>query len=482
MSLKNRAFEVILRILCGLFFVIAIFLSVTAVVYSVSDGTPNIFGSNIYLVKTNAFPTENGAYILNEGTALIASKVPPSEIQPPNIVIFTLENGKPALAQVLSSNLYDGVYSFSVLTENNAEITLSQSQVLAKGMSYWDFLGGLITFATSPVGMLMIAIVPSIIIIILEIVKFAGKIMPQPEIETVKKQYEVPTYAPGSERQTRERRGTAEAARAYRNASLDNSIGIYDTGISEQVQSRRPAQRTRSDYADIAARQQQASQQNPLFTTPTRRPQHSQQRVTMPLSSAKLNEAIEATKAEHEREDMNKVRAQVVNDIRKTRGAAIAAEKEFENREKEIGKAARSTANLAKTAVISNLTRQQTAELTQNARQAAAIREEQSRLQNRQQNQQRRIQRPALRLNQPEDRTQQLQDPSRTGQLRDTQTRTTPSLQQPVRQYTPTSRNTNTTTSIPRLDSLLREDSDNGAPYNIDDILAGLDRRSGNDN
>ena len=461
MSLKNKTFQIILRVICGLFFVIAIFLSVTAVVYAAGDGTPNIFGSNVYLVKTDAFD------VLKSGTAMIASKVPPSEIQPPNIVIFNLENGKPALAQVLSSNLYDGVYSFSVRTENNAEITLSQSQIVAKGMSISPVLGALISFAVSPFGMLIIAIVPSIIIIILEIVKFAGKIMPQPEIETIKKQYEVPTYAP-TERGKTERRGTAEAAKAYRSASLDSSIGIYDTGMSEAGKGRKPDPRSRGDYAEIAARQQaaQQSQQSPLFTPPTRRPQSQQPRAAKPLSSQKLTEAIEATKAEHELEDMNKVRAQVVKDIQKTRGAAIAAEKEFESREKAISKEARKTSDLAKTAVISELTKRQTSELAQAARrtssaepsrptlQSPRTRQTQSRQSQSQQSSDqqsgRRIQRPALKLDREE----------------------------PVRQYTP-NRSTNTTTSIPRLDSLLREDSDSGAPYNLDDILAGLDRKHG---
>ncbi len=453
MSPKNKAFQIILRVICGLFFVIAIFLSVTAVVYAAGDGTPSIFGSNVYLVKTDAFE------FLNKGTAILASKVSPAEIQPTNIVIFKLENGKPALAQVMTSDLYDGVYSFAVKTENNAEITLSQTQVVAKGMSYSDMLGGLISFAVSPFGMLMIAIVPSIIMIILEIVKFAGKIMPQPEIETIKKQYEVPTYSP-SERAPRERRGTAEAARAYRNASLDSSIGIYDTGMSETVrQQGAPRKTAGGDYAEIAARQQQSRQpQSPLFTAPTNRTARQQPvRQTMPLSSQKLNEAIEATKAEHERDDMKKVRAQVVNDIRKTRGAVIAAEKEYESREKAIGTAARKTADLMKTAEIKQLTKQRTAELTQEGQRVAAIQSQSARQaqQSAQQsaqtpdaNKPRRIQRPALRLGSEE----------------------------PVRQYTP-SRSTNTMTSIPRLDSLLKEDGDNGVPYNIDDILAGLDKR-----
>ena len=452
MSLKNRAFQIILLVICGLFFVLAIFLGVTAAVYAGGDGAPNVFGSNVYLVKTDAFG------FLHNGTAVIASKVPNAEIQPTNIVIFTLENGKPALAQVLTSNLYDGVYSFSVITENNAEITLSQSQVVAKGMSYSDFLGGLITFATSPFGMLMVAIVPSIIIIILEIVKFAGKIMPQPEIETIKKQYEVPTYSHSADKLPRERRGTAEAARAYRNASLDNSIGIYDTGISETNPARKPAQEMRGDYAEIAARQQAAQQQSPLFTTPTRRPQQSAPRVTMPLSSKKLNEAIEATKAEHELEDMKKVRSQIVKDIQKTRGAAIQAEKEFERSERSISAAARKTSDLAKTTVLDELSKKRTSDLSGAAARAVSLQQPSG------------IRPPRPQLSAPSSQSRRIQRPLSQ------KTAPQPVQEETVRQYTP-NRSTNTTTSIPRLDSLLREDSESGAPYNIDDILAGLDRR-----
>lgn len=473
MSLKNKAFQIILIVFCGLFFVLAIFLSVTAAVYAGSDGTPNIFGSNIYIVKTDAFG------FLHEGTAIMASKVPHAEIQPTNIVIFTLENGKPALAQVLTSNLYDGVYSFNVLTENNAEITLSQSQVVAKGMSYSDLLGALITFATSPIGMLIIAIVPSIIIIILEIVKVAGKIMPQPEIETIKKQNEVPTYVPSADKPARERRGTAEAAKAYRSASLDSSIGIYDTGISETAPSRKTTPEMRGDYAEIAARQQAAAQQqSPLFTTPSRRPQQQKTRNTMPLSSKKLNEAIEATKAEHELEDMKKVRSQIVKDIQKTRGAAIAAEKEFERSEKIMDATARKSSNLARTTVLDELSKKRTSELSNAAARASSSKAPAQSRPGPQLNKPSAQSKPQLNLNAPSSSRPRMQLNAPSSQSQTTRLQRPaqqPAPEEPIRQYAP-NRSTNTTTSIPRLDSLLREDADNGAPYNIDDILAGLDR------
>lgn len=468
MSLKNKTFQIILKVLCGAMLVVALFFGVTAVVYSTGGGTPNIFGTNVYLLKTDAFG------FLKSGTAVIAKQVSYSEIQPPNVVIFKLENGKPALAQVLSADLADGVYSFRVVTENDAQITLSQGQIVAKGMSYSDLWGGLISFAVSPLGILLIAIVPSIIIIILEIAKFAAKIMPQPEIDTVKKQYETPTYSPESDRARRERRGTAEAVRAYRDSTLDGSIGMYDTAISETVPSRR------SPTQELPPRRN--AQASPLFTSPAAQPAPKRPeqpaRTAKPLSQKKLDAAIEEAKAQHELEAMNKTRAQVVNDIKKTRGAVIAAEKEFEIREKDIMTQAQKTTNLARTAVIGELSRSRTATITQAAARtanASAAKKEP---------------RPApaaapaqAAASQPAQRPL-LRQPSASAERKDTAQPAAPrrpalrlTPEEPVKQYVPRKSETSTTNSIPRLDALLKEDSDE--PYNIDDILAGLDRKRG---
>ncbi|MCR4779619.1 MAG: hypothetical protein K5876_00845 [Ruminiclostridium sp.] len=455
MSLKNKTFQVILKVLCGAFLVLALFFGVTAVVYSTGGGTPNVFGTNVYLLKTDAFG------FLKNGTAVIAKQVSYSEIQPKNVVIFKLENGKPALAQVLTADLSDGVYSFRVMTENSSEITLTQSQIVAKGMSYSDLWGGLISFAISPFGILLIAIMPSIIIIILEIAKFAAKIMPQPEIDTVKKQYETPSYSPENDRANRRRRGTAEAVRAYRGSNLDSSIGMYDTAISEAVP---PVKR--SPTQELPPRR--PGQTSPLYTTPTAYSSRTQQqpqpqpahRTGMPLSQKKLDAAIEAAKAEHELDNMNKMRESVVNDIKKTRGAAIAAEKEFELREKSIMNQAQKTTNLARTAVIEDMSKSRTATITQAAARTANT--------------------PPARKPAPAPERPTLRPPtssSRTAEQpaapRRPALRLTP--EEPVKQYIPRqSAGTNTATSIPRLDALLKEDADE--PYNIDDILAGLDR------
>lgn len=315
MEIKNKIKQIVLRILCGVLLVLALFLSVVAAVYTVGGGTPNLFGTSVFIVKTDAFD------LLKNGTALIAKQVQYAEIQPGNIVIFSLENNRPALAEIQSGELSDGVYTFSAATENGDLITLSQSQIVAKGVSYSDFWGAVIAFAVSPIGLLLIAVIPSLILIVIEFSKFLRKALPEPEIETVKKQLEIPTYTPEI--------GKAAAAAAYRqsakNDSLDDSIGLYDAQV------RRSPSIERTDVLEIPAQPE-----SPLFLGPKRRPietQPKQYDEPMPLSQKKLNDAIAAARAARERDEEIRRRADMVKEIQRSRDTAIPAERERETAE-----------------------------------------------------------------------------------------------------------------------------------------------------
>ena len=442
MELKRKVKKVILCIICGIFLVAALFLGSIAAVYSVSGGTPNIFGTYLYLVKTDAFDE------LKNGTVLVAEEVHASEIQPWAIVIFNLENGKPALAEIRSGELADGVYSFEAVTENGAEITLSQSQIVAKGTSYSDVWGAIISFVVSPLGVLLIAVVPCIIIIIVEIAKFINNTLPQPEIETVKKQLEVPTYTPES--------GRAGAVNAYRanNASLDDSIGLYDAQV------RRSPSIERIDRTDVL---EIPSQETPLFLGPKRKPVTIQKRAneqSMPLSQKKLNEAIAAAKAERE---LGIQREKAVKEIQKNRGAAIAAEKAQEDyyramRGSVVGLSSSRTSG-------SPIPEPTPAPVPQTQPPEPEKKVDTS------------------KIKKPEARKKEFTPefkPSQAAQKVKTAPIPSPIEDDTVKQYTPrksaTASVSHATTSIPRLDELLNEDVD-GDSYNIDDILASLDKR-----
>ena len=442
MELKNKVKQIVLRVICGIFLITAIFFGGVAAFYSIGGGAPNLFGKYIYLVKTDAFD------LLHNGTALIAEEVDAYEIQPWNIVIFTLENDAPALAEIRTSTLSDGVYSFTAATENGREITLSQSQILAKGMTYSDFWGAVISFAVSPVGVMLIAVVPCLIIIVLEITKFIRKTMPQPEIETVKKQQETPTYVPET--------GRAGVMSAYKAGSLDDSIGLFDD------QNRR----TSVDRTDVLEISNQSEM--PLFLRqqrpPAPKPQARRNNETMPLSQKKLNAAIAAAKAERE---LQAEREKAVKDIQKDRGAAIAKEKEREHEEylNNVGNVVKDKAQMkaASNAAVKNMM-ERTAEI-----EASPIRTstDTPRAPRRKESQFK----PEFT---PSRQTQQATQ--RTASTRTTQIRK-PGEEEQLRQYTP--RNSpaanHATTSIPRLDAVLTEESDSN--YNLDDILASLDKR-----
>ncbi len=412
MELKNKIKTLFLSIICGIFLITAVFFGVVAVIYTVGGGTPNVFGTIVYLVKTEAFD-------LTEGTALLAEQVPYSEIQPGNIVIFSLENDRPALAEIQTGERFDGVYSFTALTENGDLISLSQSQIAAKGMSYSKFWGTLITFAVSPLGVLLIAVVPCLIIIIMELVKFVRRTLPEPEIETVKKQLEVPTYAPDSRR--------SAAVSAYeKNSSLDDSIGLYDAQV------RRNPNIERTDVLEIPA------QETPLFLGPKRKqmaiPKQHLQEAGMPLSQKKLNEAIAAAKAERGIEQKTAASErrseatltqsdmeETIRSIQRSRSAAIAAEKERETAQAAVQ--AQSAPIPSRTDFVPQFT--------------------------------------------PSKRTAAVTTPTATAELPEEQ----------VRRYTPRRVQApppvHATSSIPRLDALLSDDND-GDSYNIDDILSEL--------
>ena len=272
---------------------------------------------------------------------------------------------------------------------------------------------------------------------------FISRTLPQPEIETVKKQLEVPTYAPDS--------GRAGAMNAYKksgNTSLDDSIGLYDIPVRRSSSVERTVDRT--DVLEISAND------SPLFLGPKRKPVEIQKRRNqeqLPLSQKKLNEAIAAAKAERE---MGIEREKAVKEIQKSRGAAIAAEKEYEDYLKNL----RRTAEQPKAPAPAPAPKPQPQIKT--PAQAEKKPQETSK-----------IQKPAERREKefvPEFK------PSAPQRAKTAPVPPVPREEENVKQYTPRRQSVHATTSIPRLDVLLNEEIDEGS-YNIDDILASLDKR-----
>lgn len=211
--------------------VLAVFLAVTSMLFSFGSGSaPDIFGYNVYIVQDNDF------YRLKAGTAAIAQKVWPDEVNNGELIIYNrYENGGAQLAKVNSSTLKEGVMSFDVETQGGENITISQSQLVARVNYCSDFLGAVIGFAMSPFGVMAIAILPCLAIVAFEIVKFIFSKRPVPEVEPVRIQEETPVYAPVVNDKQEQVKVTANKAKL---PSLSDKPGFPHKPLADGVHSK----------------------------------------------------------------------------------------------------------------------------------------------------------------------------------------------------------------------------------------------------
>lgn len=254
----SKIFYVIFGVIDVLLLVATVFLLIAALLFR-GGSAPALFGHYVFLAETDAFSA------VKKGSALIVDPVELSEIAPGNIIIFTDDEESDRIGEVQSVEAVDDIFTFTVRNDANNNVTVGQSHIVGKGIYYSEFVGAVVSFATSPAGVCLIAILPCAAFVIFEIVGIVKRRAPQPEVDTVKKQYETPTYVP-------------------------------------------PLRRTEADDDDIPAfspDRKRMMQAAGLFTQPSRKPEPPPKPVNRsPISGRDIDKLIRETKARHEREAM----------------------------------------------------------------------------------------------------------------------------------------------------------------------------------
>ena len=236
-----------------------VFLLVAALLFR-GGSAPALFGHYVFLAETDAFSA------VKKGSALIVDPVELQDIAPGNIIIFTDEGGSDRIGEVRETSSDDGVYTFTVRTDIDSNVTVGQSHIVGKGIYYSELLGAVVSFATSPAGVCLIAILPCAAFVIFEIVGIVKRRAPQPEVDTVKKQYETPTYIPPSSHSEPE---------------------------------------DEDDRPVFSAERQRLVEAAGLFTQPAQQPKKPEPPKPVnraPLSGRDIDKLIKETKARHERE------------------------------------------------------------------------------------------------------------------------------------------------------------------------------------
>ncbi|GHV46005.1 hypothetical protein FACS189499_00170 [Clostridia bacterium] len=192
--LPNHLF---LRIVCGLFGLVAMLMLILALIFTFSGSAPNLFGHNVYIARTDAF----GA--VSPGDAVVSSKVPGEDIAPGNLVVYRNSEGTAGIAEIQSVTLSDNAYTYTAKSERGVPLLIREGHVIGKAVQTSRAVGMLVTFATSPAGVMLIVFVPCIAMLLVEAVTSLSRRSEELSDETfspVKKQDEIPTFIPAPNR------------------------------------------------------------------------------------------------------------------------------------------------------------------------------------------------------------------------------------------------------------------------------------------
>ena len=277
-----------------LLIVLAVFFAVTAMVFSFGGSSaPDIFGYNVYIVSGGDF------YQLKSGTAAIAQKVWPDEVNNGEIIIYISDKGETQLARVNSSTLKEGVMSFDIESQTGDNVTISQSQIVARVNYCSDFWGTVIGFAKSPFGVMAAAILPCLAVIAFEIVKFIISKRPVPSVETIKLQEEAPVFLPKSNEKSPEKKKAAEAVQenVLSKPAASKSYNKTDE-FTERLLSKKSASASADkikDRADFSAAAKQKMAADRTSQIPSVEAEQDKQ-PTAPVNSSVLEKTIESKK------------------------------------------------------------------------------------------------------------------------------------------------------------------------------------------
>jgi len=292
-ELKRKPVELLIRGLCGFLALFTLFMLTLSLIFSFGGDAPSLFGRNVYIIKTDAID------FLKPGTALFTQAVPYNEIHQGNIVVFkSLETDRAGVAEIESVEQTDGVYKYNAISERGVELVLTQGQIVGRATQQSNFLGALFSFAKSPTGVLVIAVIPCMVILIYESSKSVfSAFRKEGRITPVKKQDEVPTYVPRQKsRLPAYLTPEASDGRSDDYEKVLDSILAKDDGFAKD------------DYPLYSPPgSQPAKPEPPAVKKPVIR--------TAPLSQKRLNQAIAEVNAKNKPEGLIFDTGEVVNSV-----------------------------------------------------------------------------------------------------------------------------------------------------------------------
>lgn len=169
---KDKILRIIGYVVLSILVINTIFLATVAI--SSKDGNASVFGKNIYIIQSNSFAAAL------KGSAAITKAVPAAELKSGDMIIYKNNDGGNAPAIIKKVDL-------NSITLDGQSAAIAKNSYVARIERFSLFWGFIISFALSPAGVLLFAVIPCIIIIGLEVYKLFRDKLPAPEVEPINK-------------------------------------------------------------------------------------------------------------------------------------------------------------------------------------------------------------------------------------------------------------------------------------------------------
>lgn len=158
----------------GILLLICILLIVCSFGFG-SGGTVKALGFNIYIAQTDEFDS------VPLGSAVFAKRCNPYDLEEGNLVLYSDENGNTMLGYTDDIRKVDGEYVISV-SDSDSESEFKGDALIGRAEMSSAFWGAVIRFSLTPAGVLVMAVLPCLIIVIIDIVRSIVSRLPPPEV------------------------------------------------------------------------------------------------------------------------------------------------------------------------------------------------------------------------------------------------------------------------------------------------------------
>ena len=174
--MKKKVFRVLGYIFCGILMVLCILLVIAASVFGAKK-TVDIFGINIYIVDNDDIENtpSGGAVLVQKGAA--------ADLVEGKLVLYLKADADdtPTLGYVQAISARDGVHYITVIHKDTL-YEFTESKLVGRADYYSKFWGGVIRFIRTPLGIMLIAVLPCAALILYDIIRTAAANRPEPEV------------------------------------------------------------------------------------------------------------------------------------------------------------------------------------------------------------------------------------------------------------------------------------------------------------